>query len=561
MLRPTSRSVGFGLLLALVGPGAWTCACKGAHDDADAPALAASEPAASPPGAGADGAASGQPSASGSAVPEIPVVAGSRRVDLDGAVHAPPPLPPGRVRLAALGWVTPVQKKPDPGASRLGTLRAGAVVAASPEVAGTTGCPGGWHAVEPAGYVCVGEGSATLAVDHPVVSATRPPDFTRRLPYMYGVVTRGGPLYARVPSQADLAEHEPNLDKHLQKWRDDAVSGARYGLDVWLRWTEGTPPDALAALAEGTTGEAPFFLRDGGVGPNVSGLVKSPSAVKVDEAKRRTGRSFIHSFLSEGRRYNVTPDLLVAPADRFRPIRGSEFHGFRVAADGATPEPEAVRFPFALVRREGARKWRWDGKKMADDGPLAWRSAVLLTGKQKFHGKVLHFETVDGFWVDDRHAGRTDPAKKWPKWAKNGQKWIDVNITKQTLVAYEGMRAVYTTLVSSGEAGLADAEDTTATKKGIFRVHTKFVSVTMDSKVVGEEFELRDVPYVQYFEEGYALHGAYWHDKFGSPKSHGCINLSPEDARRLFFWTDPPVPAGWHSAAEPLTGTVVFVHP
>jgi lipoprotein-anchoring transpeptidase ErfK/SrfK len=120
---------------------------------------------------------------------------------------------------------------------------------------------------------------------------------------------------------------------------------------------------------------------------------------------------------------------------------------------------------------------------------------------------------------------------------------------------------VYATLISTGEAGLEDPEHSTATKRGIFRIHTKYVSVTMDSDMVGEEFELRDVPYVQYFEGGYALHGAYWHDGFGRPKSHGCINLAPEDARRLFFWTDPEVPRGWHGASKALTGTILFVHP
>jgi lipoprotein-anchoring transpeptidase ErfK/SrfK len=148
-----------------------------------------------------------------------------------------------------------------------------------------------------------------------------------------------------------------------------------------------------------------------------------------------------------------------------------------------------------------------------------------------------------------------------PAWGKNGEKWIDVNITKQVLVAYEGTKPVYATLVSSGEAGLGDPEKTKATKRGIFRIHTKYVSITMDSDVVGEEYELRDVPYVQYFENGYALHGAYWHDMFGQPKSHGCVNLSPEDARRLFWWTEPQVPPGWHGVAKSLTGTVVFVHP
>jgi lipoprotein-anchoring transpeptidase ErfK/SrfK len=176
-------------------------------------------------------------------------------------------------------------------------------------------------------------------------------------------------------------------------------------------------------------------------------------------------------------------------------------------------------------------------------------------------GTHLYYEAEDGTYVDDHSAGRVDPAKKMPAWGKNGEKWIDVNITKQTLVAYEGTRAVYTTLVSSGEAGLGDPETTKSTKRGIFRIHTKYLSITMDSNVLGEEFELRDVPYVQYFENGYALHGAYWHDVFGQPKSHGCVNLAPEDARRLFFWTEPQIPPGWQGVARALTGTVVFVHP
>jgi lipoprotein-anchoring transpeptidase ErfK/SrfK len=109
---------------------------------------------------------------------------------------------------------------------------------------------------------------------------------------------------------------------------------------------------------------------------------------------------------------------------------------------------------------------------------------------------------------------------------------------------------------------LEDAEHTTATKRGIFRIHTKHVSTTMSSNELGEEFELQDVPYVQYFDKGgYALHGAYWHDRFGVPKSHGCINLAPEDARRIFFWTEPAVPPGWHGALLPLRGTVLFIHP
>lgn len=76
-------------------------------------------------------------------------------------------------------------------------------------------------------------------------------------------------------------------------------------------------------------------------------------------------------------------------------------------------------------------------------------------------------------------------------------------------------------------------------------------------------YQLRDVPYIQYFESGYALHVAYWHDVFGTPRSHGCINLSPIDGHRLFLWTEPAVPEGWHAintGEEMGEGTTVIVH-
>ena len=76
-------------------------------------------------------------------------------------------------------------------------------------------------------------------------------------------------------------------------------------------------------------------------------------------------------------------------------------------------------------------------------------------------------------------------------------------------------------------------------------------------------FQLRDVPYIQYFESGYAIHAAYWHDVFGTPRSHGCVNLSPVDAHRMFLWTDPPVPEGWHAintGEEMGEGTTVIIH-
>jgi hypothetical protein len=530
----------WALLLAALG-----CNRAGADEalqksDAEPPAAASADPTA------AD-----EESEAGEAPLHVP---GTPVVDLGGLTHLGPPAE--GPKLGAVRWLTHVRKAPGKNTKALGWLRAGTTVVARHEAPQKgEGCNAAWRAIEPHGWVCMDD--MTEDLEHEVMRAlVRRPDFGSRLPYMYGTVTRGGPVYARLPTAEQLARYEPSLKKHLRKWEDDAESGARYGLDVWLKWSSGTAPDPLEALEQKVTSDdIPFFLQGGRAVPAVSAAFTSPEAVKIDQVDRRQGRSFVYSMLWEGRRYNVTPDLTVIPADRFRPIRGSAFHGWQVDKE--------LELPFALIRRQGARKllWNEDKKTMVDGGELPWRSAVMLTGKQRFHKDVLHFQTKEGFYVSDRWASRVDPAKKWPKWAQQGAKWIDINLTKQVLVAYEGRTMVFATLISSGEAGLDDPENSTATIRGIYRIHTKWLSVTMDSEDVGEEFELRDVPYVQYFEDGYALHGAYWHDGFGKPKSHGCINLAPEDARRLFFWTEPQVPDGWHGAKKSLTGTIVFVHP
>jgi hypothetical protein len=236
-----------------------------------------------------------------------------------------------------------------------------------------------------------------------------------------------------------------------------------------------------------------------------------------------------------------------------RPIEGSSFQGYRI--------PEDIDFPFALVRREGARAREARGGKLVGGHEVPRHTAIRLSGRQRLFDGVLNLETVDGLWLSERYVSRADATKRMPKWAVDGERWIDVSIRKQVLVAYEGTKAVYVTLVSTGEAGLGDPATSKSTVQGVFRIFAKHLTTTMSSEVVGEEFELKDIPYVQYFEEGYALHAAYWHDDFGIPRSHGCINLSPEDAKWLFSWTQPELPTGWHGVRQAARGSVVFIHP
>jgi hypothetical protein len=449
-----------------------------------------------------------------------------------------------------------VYQRPTRESPRLGYLRAGASSPTSDKPAGHDRCKGGWYPVEPEGYVCVGK-RATLDGQDPVVRATleHRPDPLRKLPYIYGTVRRPGPIYSRLPNAEELASAEPDIEERMDKWLEaEGEIGASYAQDVWLGGA-GELMDPALAWKNKHSDPLPWFLENGGSTPNVRFRPREPGLV-IDRMRPRVGYAFLQTFLWQGRRWGVTVDLALMPTDRLRPIRGSDFHGYTIGKD--------VEFPFAIVRRSDAKLWLWQksGNKLIDAGNAPYRGAFKLTGKQQFFRKRLHYETVDGKWLSDRDASRLDPAKRMPAWGKNGEKWIDVNLTKQTVVLYEGTKPVYATLISSGEAGLEDATHTTATKRGIFRIHTKHVSATMSSSELGEEFELRDVPYVQYFDkEGYALHGAYWHDRFGTPKSHGCLNLSPEDARRIFYWTEPQVPTGWHGALLPLKGTVMFIHP
>jgi lipoprotein-anchoring transpeptidase ErfK/SrfK len=115
-------------------------------------------------------------------------------------------------------------------------------------------------------------------------------------------------------------------------------------------------------------------------------------------------------------------------------------------------------------------------------------------------------------------------------------RWIDVDLGNQSVTAYEGETAVQSFVVSTGTA-------IHPTVTGQFRVYIKLASTTM----AGPGYYLTGVPWVMYFYRGYGLHGTYWHNNFGTPMSHGCVNLTIPDSEWLYNFA-------------PL-GTLVNVHP
>jgi lipoprotein-anchoring transpeptidase ErfK/SrfK len=120
-------------------------------------------------------------------------------------------------------------------------------------------------------------------------------------------------------------------------------------------------------------------------------------------------------------------------------------------------------------------------------------------------------------------------------------KWIDVNITRQRITAYEGNRAIYSAIVSTGR-------DPYPTVVGEYRIYVKLRYDDMEggSRARGDYYYLKDVPYVMYFYRGYGIHGTYWHNNFGRPMSHGCVNLTIPDAQWFFNWAEVGTPVVTH---------------
>ena len=119
------------------------------------------------------------------------------------------------------------------------------------------------------------------------------------------------------------------------------------------------------------------------------------------------------------------------------------------------------------------------------------------------------------------NAGPLDP---------NGERWIEINLTTQYMIAWQGAGIANETYVSTGR-------ETFETPTGTYFVNSKIESQTMEGVLGGEYYHVPDVPWVMYFtDRGHAIHGAYWHNNFGVVMSHGCVNLPMDFAAWLYGW-------------------------
>lgn len=290
-------------------------------------------------------------------------------------------------------------------------------------------------------------------------------------------------------------------------------------------------------------------LPKGALVPGIYGKIRSEGARLFDDAaaaRAGTGRTpdaaltvrRLGTERIDGREFWRTRHGLVATAD-VRKLDSSGFQGVEI--------DDALAQPIAWARFRGD-----DGTISLHASPKA-TAAVVGRWKARHTARVLE-TSADGAWLRVDRGGwvardlvRVARPAAPPAAVADDERWIDIDLDQQVLIAYVGARPVYATLVSTGRRG----HDTPT---GVFRIERKVAERTMSSRADDDEpYAVDRVPWTAYFIGSYALHTAYWHGSFGERKSHGCVNLAPRDARRLYGWTAPGVLPGYteiHGSAE-----------
>jgi hypothetical protein len=257
----------------------------------------------------------------------------------------------------------------------------------------------------------------------------------------------------------------------------------------------------------------------------------------------------------EGRGFLLTGDLNWVPKDRVELLKPAQFQGVELGKQWHLP----LAF-FRVKDRPGYSK-NADGGFSEVPDRFKRHSVVQLTGEIVSEGRERFYKVEDSeLWVSDRQSVIPTPRSKTPWGAEVGKEdttglartgrgtWLEASVIGGWLVAFEGTRPVYATMISAGRGGTPQAGktalETAATPTGTFPIGGKFKTATMMSS--STPIVHADVPWTQNFSGPHAIHSAYWHEDWGNLKSAGCVNVAPRDGKWLFEFTEPDVPEGWH---------------
>jgi len=400
---------------------------------------------------------------------------------------APPPFPEGTRSLELVRTVG-VRLEPADDAKRIGTVAVDTRVGWT-QIQKGKGCEKPWVEIQPRGWVC---GDYVKASTKPAFGQEVPQlDRGEIVPGIYGKVT--------APSSVTYTLAKPEKKKPDKKKK--------------------SPPDEGAADPK-----AAHMVED-------APIVGSLNVRQYDELT--VGGKTYWKIAQKDTKY-----VLASSITKHTP---SKYSGGRLGDDTGWATPIAFVWP------RGGMQQAWSTAKSNGAGAvrqLVARTLVpLLETASDPKGKPTAYRIGDGEWMSVADLRVFQPTPPPPSLGKN-ERWIDVDLDAQILVAFEGGEAVYATMVSSGGKE-------TPTETGVYRMWMKESEADMKGLNGEDPYSVATVPWTQFFspEKGLALHTAYWHDGFGKQRSHGCVNLAPRDARWLYYWSDPQVPPGWTMAA------------
>lgn len=439
-----------------------------------------------------------------------------------------------------------IRSEPDIGTDWIGFLwTAGSTKLKSTKPRSGPGCET-WYPVEPRGWVCVDGRRVTLDRNDPVLAALHAhgPDLDSPRPHRYGE-SIGLKRYDKLPTPELQKVREPGFEEHRKR-----VLDARGG----------TPDERLAGIDLALPTEEP---------PSFPELLPSVHEGRVHLLRRSTV-AYSREVRWGDRGFLLAGDYTWIPKDRVKLYAPVTFRGTSL---------DTVKLPIAFFRGEDRPQFR-----RADDGKLVptgekWKrlSFVELGDESvEFEGERYLALRTGGLYVKARDAVVPKSRAKTP-WGdavgsgerqseepKGRRSWLEVSILGGWLIAYEDTKPVYATMISAGRGGEPvegrPTLETASTPTGSFPINGKFATATMEAP---GEFVHSDVPWVQNLVGPYALHTAYWHDNWGKLMSAGCVNVSPDDAKWLYEFTDPKVPSGWHGVRwVPKAGptTMVIIH-
>jgi hypothetical protein len=291
--------------------------------------------------------------------------------------------------------------------------------------------------------------------------------------------------------------------------------------------------------------ETPLFEREVG---------QDDAVREVGRLRRRAGMAVVGSWRAkepsgaESRLALLTDGRFVRASD-LEAARPSDFHGVELG--------KQHELPLAFVVKRGVRSFRMNDGEAERGDLLEYHATLPLSGRFRTLGKVKYWAYPgrgEELWV--RHQDVTVIQKRtaFPEHVRDDAHWLDVSVTTGTLVAYEGKRAAFATLLSvTREPPDGDTQPVSngATTLGTLTVRSKALALPAAPTNFGEPFEVADAPWALELSSGQLLHGAYWHDRFGIEHGAGSLQLSPSDAARIFRFVGPELPPGWHAVASP----------